>query len=460
LSSIFILNLFCFVILLKFLFFLLIFISISNQKGEKPFQCEFEGCDRRFANSSDRKKHMHVHTSDKPYFCRINGCDKSYTHPSSLRKHMKMHDMMGDAGINGPLNFSASCLYAAAAFVGVEKPPKLSTKSSEQSGGKRGGNNSHDAASNGKHSNSSINNLNHHHNNHHHHNSRRIKSATNTINNSSNTSSNNGMSVSALQQSNTSMHSSSSSSSNSSSSSSSSTDITSSTAAPSPASTSAYMNNSGLIGKLTSGQSIVNSQFSNFNGQQLMLYPSSPSSSSSALNSQPHGHHQQQHLHHHHHPHHHSHHDNHHSHQIGNSLPATHYYNNISISNANVDVNMTDAGNYDGSAHHLSPICSNVGDNNGGMMDNGFNSMPPIGATNSSHFDMNGCFRARNENMLNQNNLPSNYLMSEWYMHYQNVQVPHHGVVAANLNANNSASIHASSNLANNNVSNMMTTVL
>lgn len=58
--------------------------------GEKPFECEHVGCDRRFANSSDRKKHSHVHTSDKPYNCRVNGCDKSYTHPSSLRKHMKV----------------------------------------------------------------------------------------------------------------------------------------------------------------------------------------------------------------------------------------------------------------------------------------------------------------------------------------------------------------------------------
>ncbi|KFQ71734.1 Zinc finger protein ZIC 3, partial [Pygoscelis adeliae] len=61
--------------------------------GEKPFKCEFEGCDRRFANSSDRKKHMHVHTSDKPYICKV--CDKSYTHPSSLRKHMKVHESQG-----------------------------------------------------------------------------------------------------------------------------------------------------------------------------------------------------------------------------------------------------------------------------------------------------------------------------------------------------------------------------
>jgi len=60
-------------------------------EGEKPFVCQFSGCDRRFANSSDRKKHSHVHTSDKPFYCRIDGCDKSYTHPSSLRKHIKMH---------------------------------------------------------------------------------------------------------------------------------------------------------------------------------------------------------------------------------------------------------------------------------------------------------------------------------------------------------------------------------
>lgn len=65
-----------------------VYMCVFNPAGEKPFKCEFDGCDRRFANSSDRKKHMHVHTSDKPYICKV--CDKSYTHPSSLRKHMKV----------------------------------------------------------------------------------------------------------------------------------------------------------------------------------------------------------------------------------------------------------------------------------------------------------------------------------------------------------------------------------
>merc|ERR1712222_224203 len=68
--------------------------------GEKPFECEIEGCDRRFANSSDRKKHMHVHTTDKPYYCTSRGCDKTYTHPSSLRKHLKAHGLEGSSHTN------------------------------------------------------------------------------------------------------------------------------------------------------------------------------------------------------------------------------------------------------------------------------------------------------------------------------------------------------------------------
>ena len=70
--------------------------------GEKPFRCEYMGCDRRFANSSDRKKHSHVHTADKPYNCRYAGCDKSYTHPSSLRKHMKTHGKLVPGGTLPP----------------------------------------------------------------------------------------------------------------------------------------------------------------------------------------------------------------------------------------------------------------------------------------------------------------------------------------------------------------------
>ena len=82
---------------------MIIFIILTIS-GEKPFECEVAGCDRRFANSSDRKKHMHVHTTDKPYYCNIRGCDKSYTHPSSLRKHQKIHA----AEVEGKLGYAES----------------------------------------------------------------------------------------------------------------------------------------------------------------------------------------------------------------------------------------------------------------------------------------------------------------------------------------------------------------
>ncbi|CAJ0959816.1 unnamed protein product [Ranitomeya imitator] len=86
-------------------------------------QCEFEGCDRRFANSSDRKKHMHVHTSDKPYLCKM--CDKSYTHPSSLRKHMKVHEASPQGSESSP---AASSGYESSTPPQVWCPPTLRHK--------------------------------------------------------------------------------------------------------------------------------------------------------------------------------------------------------------------------------------------------------------------------------------------------------------------------------------------
>uniref|UniRef100_A0A3Q3Q459 Citramalyl-CoA lyase, mitochondrial n=1 Tax=Monopterus albus TaxID=43700 RepID=A0A3Q3Q459_MONAL len=91
--------------------------ALMGFTGEKPFQCEFEGCDRRFANSSDRKKHMHVHTSDKPYLCKM--CDKSYTHPSSLRKHMKVHESSPSASDSSP---AASSGYESSTPPGLVSP--------------------------------------------------------------------------------------------------------------------------------------------------------------------------------------------------------------------------------------------------------------------------------------------------------------------------------------------------
>ncbi|ELV09469.1 Zinc finger protein ZIC 4 [Tupaia chinensis] len=89
---------------------------------EKPFRCEFEGCERRFANSSDRKKHSHVHTSDKPYTCKVRGCDKCYTHPSSLRKHMKVHGRSPPPPSSGYDSATPSALVSPSSDCGHEPP--------------------------------------------------------------------------------------------------------------------------------------------------------------------------------------------------------------------------------------------------------------------------------------------------------------------------------------------------
>lgn len=59
--------------------------------GEKPYICPYEGCNKRYSNSSDRFKHTRTHYVDKPYYCKMVGCLKRYTDPSSLRKHIKAH---------------------------------------------------------------------------------------------------------------------------------------------------------------------------------------------------------------------------------------------------------------------------------------------------------------------------------------------------------------------------------
>ncbi|KAG7999494.1 Zinc finger protein GLIS2, partial [Nibea albiflora] len=66
----------------------LLFLSPSFL-GEKPYICPYEGCSKRYSNSSDRFKHTRTHYVDKPYYCKMAGCLKRYTDPSSLRKHIK-----------------------------------------------------------------------------------------------------------------------------------------------------------------------------------------------------------------------------------------------------------------------------------------------------------------------------------------------------------------------------------
>ena len=54
----------------------LFIFQFRTHTGEKPFVCKYPGCERRFTNSSDRKKHAHSHNIGT-FNCPVKGCQET-----------------------------------------------------------------------------------------------------------------------------------------------------------------------------------------------------------------------------------------------------------------------------------------------------------------------------------------------------------------------------------------------
>eukprot|EP01028_Stygiella_incarcerata_P003505 TRINITY_DN1705_c0_g1_i1.p1 TRINITY_DN1705_c0_g1~~TRINITY_DN1705_c0_g1_i1.p1 ORF type:complete len:566 (+),score=132.84 TRINITY_DN1705_c0_g1_i1:204-1901(+) len=62
--------------------------------AEKPFICDFPGCEKTFARRCDLLTHKRTHTGERPYECTT--CGKRFTTCSNLRRHEKTHKKQSD----------------------------------------------------------------------------------------------------------------------------------------------------------------------------------------------------------------------------------------------------------------------------------------------------------------------------------------------------------------------------
>ncbi|XP_038253216.1 Krueppel-like factor 11 isoform X7 [Dermochelys coriacea] len=64
-------------------------IPFNRQRGEKPFSCNWEGCDKKFARSDELSRHRRTHTGEKKFACPV--CDRRFMRSDHLTKHARRH---------------------------------------------------------------------------------------------------------------------------------------------------------------------------------------------------------------------------------------------------------------------------------------------------------------------------------------------------------------------------------
>lgn len=62
-----------------------------SHTGDRPYICNFDGCNKAFSTSYGLKSHRRIHTGEKPYICTLDGCEKAFKTSGDLQKHTRTH---------------------------------------------------------------------------------------------------------------------------------------------------------------------------------------------------------------------------------------------------------------------------------------------------------------------------------------------------------------------------------
>ncbi|KAI7831020.1 hypothetical protein BX661DRAFT_141977, partial [Kickxella alabastrina] len=62
----------------------------SSTSQRKRYLCTV--CQKMFARPSTLATHMHSHTGEKPYECTWDSCGKRFSVMSNLRRHQRIHE--------------------------------------------------------------------------------------------------------------------------------------------------------------------------------------------------------------------------------------------------------------------------------------------------------------------------------------------------------------------------------